>query len=693
MLVGAAGLGKTTLLAKGVMPLLRRRAADLPQRAGAVHGVVPVPDRRSRLGAGHAEAPFLFDRWGAAPLLSVNRMLDESLGDPSVEAGTTHTDEAMWPERLASLSQRHAGVRILLVFDHFEQLLEAPRDRAQTHAFIEAWLRAVNTPDLNTHFLVALDERAWPQMEKLGQRMCGFDTQAFRLQAQSGRRTLVPLRGHGPRHRADAPGSEPATLDFEVSLGAMLSDVASSVRRTEPLAGDFTATLDAVLYRVAESARQAARSPSAEAAAPALHGPPGLPVAMAASQDAGGAVRDHAMEPAAAAADRVAPDMLTPVVAAAVEPFPSPASAAGGGTAAAASAAAQSGRPPHPALGWGAATLAVVVLGTSFWASQRGRPVALPANVPEVAAPRTLTPDPQPQPLASAPPPPTSTETGRFEVQLDALDGSGDRIGHELARALSGGAAALPVVAVAEGADPLASLRVPGRLTIARYDALRAARGDASAPPLRVLAPLYAEELAFIVRADSPLQFIHDLRGRRINIGPAHEGGSRTVREIYARMFGVAMTAPSQLGKDAALAELVGFRSIDAMAIVDAQPSAWLASLDPPTARGLRLLKLDPRHAADRRALRVFRRAEIQPGPGVQERTPTLAVMTFLVASGKGDADAAELTDMVQALCRQLPQLRAGGHPKWRELQPSLKLDTGWPVLASAQSALAACAR
>jgi hypothetical protein len=67
--------------------------------------------------------------------------------------------------------------------------------------------------------------------------------------------------------------------------------------------------------------------------------------------------------------------------------------------------------------------------------------------------------------------------------------------------------------------------------------------------------------------------------------------------------------------------------------------------------------------------------------------------MTFLVASGKGDADAAELTDMVQALCRQLPQLRAGGHPKWRELQPSLKLDTGWPVLTSAQSALAGCAR
>lgn len=895
VLVGAAAMGKTTLLAAGVLPLLRRRTGDLPQRTGATHVVAPFPDRRSRLRVGHAELLFHFDQWGDAPLSSFNRVLGESLGDPGFKAGDADSPEAMWPERLSTLSQRHGGARILFIFDHFEQLLEAPHERADAQSFLEAWLRAVNAPDLNAHFLVALDERAWPQLKELGQRIPGFDAQAFRLQVQSGRRTLVPLRGDGPAHRADAPGGEPAALDFEVSLGAMLSEVAKSVRRDEALSGDFAASLEAMLSQVAESARQAATSPSAQTAAP------GLPGARDAREDACGAVRadtsareanaasaaqeasrdaeahmkaqaeraaeaelvarahlaaeaeaaqkaealrvaeaaaaaalearriSEAAEAArsadaeraaqaerlaraqsdaeseaarkvqrqrtaeeaaaakdrriaqaaeaarkaeakraaeaelaaqarrsaeaqaarraearrvaeaaaaaqthriaeaddaarradgerAAAVEREARDVPMPISAAAAGL--SPPSVAASGRGAPAVAVARSGRPAHPALRWGAATLAVLVLGAMLWASRRGQPAAEPG----VATSTTSTPAPPTQPVATVPPspvgaspatatgapgagpatalsapmtipppPPGTTESGRFEVQVDAVDGSGDRIAHELARALSGGGTALRVVPVAEGADPVVGLRAPGRLAIARYDTLRAARGNASAPPLRVLAPLYAEEVAFIVRADSPLRFIHELRGRRVNIGPDHEGGSRTVREIYRRMFGVAMTKPSQFGKDEALAELVAFRSIDAMAIVDAQPSAWLASLDPLTARGLRLLKLDPRHAADRRALRAFRTAVVQPGPGVRERTPTLAVMSFLVASGTGDADAKQLTDMALALCRELPRLRAGGHPKWRELQPSVKLDTGWPVVTSAQSALTSC--
>ena len=210
---------------------------------------------------------------------------------------------------------------------------------------------------------------------------------------------------------------------------------------------------------------------------------------------------------------------------------------------------------------------------------------------------------------------------------------------------------------------------------------------------MRVLAPLYAEEVVFIVRADSRLKFVHDLRGQRVNIGSGREGSSQTVQEIYRQMFGTAMTAPSQLDKDAALAELVAFRSIDAMVLIDAQPSAWLASLNPRTARGLRLLRLDRKHPEDRRVLQEFQTSVLRSGPGVKkgEGIPTLATMSYLVVSGKDDADAKQLMDMVRALCRELPRLRAGGHPKWRELRPSVNQDTGWPVVASAQSALKNC--
>jgi TRAP-type uncharacterized transport system substrate-binding protein len=205
---------------------------------------------------------------------------------------------------------------------------------------------------------------------------------------------------------------------------------------------------------------------------------------------------------------------------------------------------------------------------------------------------------------------------------------------------------------------------------------------------------MYAEEVVFIVRADSRLKFIHDLRGRRINIGSTRDGSAETVREIYRQMFGTAMAEPSQLDNDKALAELVAFRSIDAMVLVDAQPSAWLASLSPQTARGLRLLRLDRKHPEDLRALKVFQTSVLRAGPGVKkgEGVPTLATMSYLAVSGKDDADSKQLTDMVRALCRELPRLRADGHPKWRELRPSVNQDTGWPVVASAQSALKNCA-
>jgi hypothetical protein len=68
--------------------------------------------------------------------------------------------------------------------------------------------------------------------------------------------------------------------------------------------------------------------------------------------------------------------------------------------------------------------------------------------------------------------------------------------------------------------------------------------------------------------------------------------------------------------------------------------------------------------------------------------------MSYLVASGESsDGDADQLAAMARALCRELPRLRASGHPSWRELQPLAQLDTGWPVVWPFQTAVSRCAR
>ena len=870
-LVGASGLGRTAMLASGVLPLLRRRVDDHPPRPQTRRMAAPVRDRRRAVrGSNQSEVVFIFDQWRDSRLASLNRLLDESL---TIAGGqSAHIDPATttWPTSHWTLGQQYGGARILFVFDHFEQLLESPKEDANAQQFVEGWIRVLQDPGLNANFLVVLDDHAWPRLEELGKRIPGFDEMpAFELQPESARLALEAFRAAEAEGQAET-GPEPGMVDFEASLSAKLSEVATLARPGRSMPADFQPSVDAVLLEVSRSARRVAtvsrsiaaqeqkadaiqaaeaqrlalarRAAEAEAAREAQARRAADAEARRIAQEAAAAedrriaeelrrveaeraaeaqrveqarraaeaearrvaeeaaavearriveaqrvaqarraaeVEAEARRVAEAEARRVAEEAAAAEArriveaqrvaqarraaeaeaeaaraaearrvaeaearrvaeAAAVDQARRIAEAADATTATKAKVVAE--RPATPvrsAIKWGGATLAVILAAALLWPALRQRPDAPSAPSPPDAsspeAPTSLssTPSPTTAPVAAAPSPapqassaliqpdvPSATATaasaplatasapaaavsaappetpppGQFTVWMNA-GGSDARFASELARAIGGGAGSARAVSAATQLDPVESLRAPRSLAIAQYDALRAARRSASAPPLRVLAPLYAEEVVFIVRADSRLKFIHDLRGRRVNIGSAREGSSQTAREIYRQMFGTAMAEPSQLGKDEALAELVGFRSIDAMVLVEPQPSAWLASLHPNTTRGLRVLRLDRKQPEDRRVMQGFQTSVLRAGPGLKkgESIPTLTTMTYLAVSGTDDADAKQLADMVRALCSELPRLRADGHPKWRELQPWVNQDTGWPVVAAGKSALKNC--
>ena len=206
----------------------------------------------------------------------------------------------------------------------------------------------------------------------------------------------------------------------------------------------------------------------------------------------------------------------------------------GGATEAAAGMrvpAAATAQPARTGLLWGAALLAAAIAAVLWWPT-RPTPPAVPVAPPAVAtAPAS--------PEAADEPAPA--DVGRYDMLVAAAGGSHARIARELAGALSTEANAMRLVPLPGGADPITGLQSPGRLAIARLDALRAARGSA-APPLRVLTPLFPEAVLFVVRADSPLKYIHDLSGRRLSIGPVQSDGSHTVRAVYRRLFGAEMT-------------------------------------------------------------------------------------------------------------------------------------------------------
>jgi hypothetical protein len=151
----------------------------------------------------------------------------------------------------------------------------------------------------------------------------------------------------------------------------------------------------------------------------------------------------------------------------------------------------------------------------------------------------------------------------------------------------------------------------------------------------------------------------------------------------------------SFLGDDEALKRLVDDGTVDVVVVVGAQPTQSLMNLPARISSSIKLLKVDPKHAAGRRAIEVFLPTLVRAanyGAWLREDTPTLATMAFLVSTGEANPEAASRLEMLaHSLCRTLPDLRRNGHPKWREVQPGFEVDAGWPYSSFAKTAFQSC--
>ena len=230
---------------------------------------------------------------------------------------------------------------------------------------------------------------------------------------------------------------------------------------------------------------------------------------------------------------------------------------------------------------------------------------------------------------------------------------------------------------------------------------LRSAVRDADAnggAGLRVVVPLYDEEVHFIARADAPLTYMHDIKDARINVGPPDSGTAEIVGSAYRRMFGKPLSAhqATYLPHEDALIKLVTDKTVDVVAMVAAQPTKLLASMKPDARQYIKLLKLDPNHAAGRAALRAYAPATVRAAsyPALLfEDVPALAAKTYLVTLDFRDhATESGLIRFARALCQKLGTLRANGHPKWRDVELQLTpLAGGLEYYQPTSSELRAC--
>ncbi len=207
--------------------------------------------------------------------------------------------------------------------------------------------------------------------------------------------------------------------------------------------------------------------------------------------------------------------------------------------------------------------------------------------------------------------------------------------------------------------------------------------------PLRLIMPLYNEEIYFIARADSPLNYVHEIKDAKINVGPLLSGTAMSATTLYRQMFGepLADANASFLTNEEALVKLTVDKSLDVVVVVLGQPAKLLVDMKPEARQLIKLLKLDPAQPASREALKTYFDATIRAKsyPSLlSEDIAGLAVKAYLVTYEYNlGSTVNRLTRFARSLCNNFDKLQAQGHPKWREVELALpELSRGWSYYA-----------
>ena len=203
--------------------------------------------------------------------------------------------------------------------------------------------------------------------------------------------------------------------------------------------------------------------------------------------------------------------------------------------------------------------------------------------------------------------------------------------------------------------------------------------------PLRVILPLYNEEIYFIARSDSPLNHVHEIKDARINVGLLRSGTAMSATTLYRLMFDQPLPDANItfLSNEEALVKLVTDKTIDVVVVVAGQPAKLLTDMKPEARALIKLLKLDPKHPASQSALKSYFQTNVRVAlhPNLlTEDVPGLAVKAFLVTYDYTlDATQLNLTRFARSLCQNFATLQGQGHPKWKEVELLMpELGRGW---------------
>jgi TRAP transporter TAXI family solute receptor len=216
--------------------------------------------------------------------------------------------------------------------------------------------------------------------------------------------------------------------------------------------------------------------------------------------------------------------------------------------------------------------------------------------------------------------------------------------------------------------------------------------------PLRVVLPLYNEEIYFVTRADSPLNHIHEIKDRKIAVGPVGSGTALSATTLYRQMFGEPMKEANAtyVSNEEALIKLTTDKSVDVVIIVAGQPAKLFVDMKPEARQYIKLLSLDESAKESARATQTYFPAAIRSGSypnWISKDVPTLTVKAFLVTYDyELDMTKKHMTGFANSLCSNFDTLQNEGHPKWKEVKLDLPaLGKGWSYYPPIERVLRSC--
>jgi TRAP transporter TAXI family solute receptor len=187
---------------------------------------------------------------------------------------------------------------------------------------------------------------------------------------------------------------------------------------------------------------------------------------------------------------------------------------------------------------------------------------------------------------------------------------------------------------------------------------------------IKMVFPLYEEEVHIVARSDSGIETFSDLDGKRVAIGQDTEGTFLTA-SVMLKLAHVYPAEKLSIGTDEALKSLIAGH-VDAMFYVAGYPIRLFEKVAPDAK-----IKLVPVTEKDLNRVYLTSRIPGRVYAWQNDEVPTVAVKAVLVSFDFQGANCLLVGQVAKLIYDNMKWLRQNGHPKWQDVNPNLPVP-GW---------------